>query len=90
MIFRILSVLLHSPHFDILFLFICSDGEFVAYKRKRYSEIRVARTKFGTKSNKSNLHASTDSVIASTIMSQPHVIVIHMEQDIYCRLHTRI
>jgi hypothetical protein len=87
MIFRFFSFLLHSPHYDS---FICSDGEFVAYKRKRYSEIRVVRTKFGTKSSKSNLHASTDSVIASTSMSQPYMIVIHMEQESHYKLQTRI
>jgi hypothetical protein len=48
------------------------------------------RTKFGTKSNKSNLHASTDSVIASTSMYQPYIILIHMEQEIHYKLQTRI
>jgi hypothetical protein len=47
-------------------------------------------TKFGTKSNNSNLHASTDSVIASTSKSQPHIIIIHLEQEMHYKLQSQI
>jgi hypothetical protein len=74
-------------------IFVCSnflDGEFVAYKRKMYQDIRSVRTKFGTKSNKPSLHSSTDEVIASTTLSQPYANVLHLLQEISYKLQSRI
>jgi hypothetical protein len=74
-------------------IFVCSiflDGEFIAYKRKMYQEIRSARTKFGTKSKKPSLHLSTYEVISSTTLYQPYANVIHLLQEISYKLQSRI
>jgi hypothetical protein len=88
-LFLLISMFLYR----LTIMFVCSnflDGEFVAYKRKMYQDIRSVRTKFGTKSNKPTLHSSTDEVIASTTLSQPYANVLHLLQEISYKLQSRI
>jgi hypothetical protein len=79
-----------SRHTVFITTLIFSHGGFVAYKIKMYSEIRGVGTYYGTKLNQSVLHASTDSIIDSTMESQPYVNIHHLHMDIHYTLLSRI